>query len=419
MSSYITTLTEDPNAESASSRAPILLIMQLTWTFIVSASLGATRVLGAENSPVNLTQLSPSNFPTIGGTVLTVAWSESAELHGHVGSSDGVKTNITLCRITSTVGHPSFSHAGYGAVSVHLFSATPVNDTAAVCTAPTVLAPGTGTLDVSFDNGTQWTNALPMAYFTLIDAVVARRPYLNETEGQILLSTNPSFRGQTLTVTVTLLLSSGNVTLWGPASVEVQNDTSTLQFSLDPLVPVSVNTDVVVTVLGQNNPQVTIRRRFQRIPLSGLPTGATPSVVDHTTRSLVVGGKPFLGMGWYLNAGRAGNATELFGGLATHGQLGTNQLMPYELVALDPQEQLSFLDHCHASGIRVLFPMQQFGVTGGITVNYSKHWDGSADARAWQAQVVANVTLVKHHPALLGYCTCTCTPCVVLAHRFA
>ena len=46
-----------------------------------------------------------------------------------------------------------------------------------------------------------------------------------------------------------------------------------------------------------------------------------------------------------------------------------------------------------------------------MTTNYSRHFDGSAAAAAWRAQVVANVSLVKNHSALLGYYICDdCCP---------
>ena len=35
-----------------------------------------------------------------------------------------------------------------------------------------------------------------------------------------------------------------------------------------------------------------------------------------------------------------------------------------------------------------------------------RHWDGSAAAAHWEEQVLGNVSLVAHHPALLGYYIC-------------
>jgi len=77
------------------------------------------------------------------------------------------------------------------------------------------------------------------------------------------------------------------------------------------------------------------------------------------------------------------------------------------MVKMTDAEQLLFMDGCHQMGVKVLLPLQRFGQSGsGHARNWSsgyfRHWNGSAAAAAWQAQVEATVDRVRSHPALLG-----------------
>ena len=56
----------------------------------------------------------------------------------------------------------------------------------------------------------------------------------------------------------------------------------------------------------------------------------------------------------------------------------------------------------------MLYPINQFGAhgTGVPSTSYRQHWNGSAAAAAWQAEVVEIVTTFKDHPALLAWYIC-------------
>ena len=63
------------------------------------------------------------------------------------------------------------------------------------------------------------------------------------------------------------------------------------------------------------------------------------------------------------------------------------------------------MDGCNELGVKVIYNMASFGTGGGgpNAVHYDRHWNGSAEAAAWEAHVLGNVSLVKDHPALLGF----------------
>jgi hypothetical protein len=314
-----------------------MINMPTTSTLAVVAALMCVvgHVAGHVHLPsaATLTSVTPSSFPTTGGTELTVSWTTAAAAsaprttstrrhvdadfsrqHGResVSSSSSSSSAVSVatgsgvmvCRIASAAGQPAFSHAGYGTASVHTFPASAVNATAVRCVTPSVISPGNGVLDVSLDGGATWEgNPLPVRYFKLVDAAVGRRPYLDETSGEVLLATDVSLRGQTVSVVVELYLSGRDaapVTLWGPGPTKLVNDTTTLIFPLASL-PATVSADMRVTVWGYSVPgtdsrallatptNVTVWRRFQRAPPSGMSPSVIPSVVDHATRSLRVG----------------------------------------------------------------------------------------------------------------------------------
>ncbi len=87
----------------------------------------------------------------------------------------------------------------------------------------------------------------------------------------------------------------------------------------------------------------------------------------------------------------------------------------YAGIANNATQLLSYLDAAEAAGVKVLWPMQQFGWTGNpacdpLSPSFDKsrpkscnYTDRISDPE-WVAGVTANVSFVMHHPALLGYC---------------
>lgn len=77
--------------------------------------------------------------------------------------------------------------------------------------------------------------------------------------------------------------------------------------------------------------------------------------------------------------------------------------MPDNLAMFNASDQLVYLDWCHHARVKVLYPMSALGFSGATGKdNYRSDWDSPA----WRAAVLANVSLVQHHPALLGWYIC-------------
>ena len=72
------------------------------------------------------------------------------------------------------------------------------------------------------------------------------------------------------------------------------------------------------------------------------------------------------------------------------------------LQALHPPAQLAFLDACATLGVKVMYDMQPLGMTALGGMNYDTDWASAT----WKADVVANVSLVRNHSAILGYYIC-------------
>ena len=127
------------------------------------------------------------------------------------------------------------------------------------------------------------------------DVAIGKRPYVNETEGHLLLTT-PGLAGQRLRVTASLCAGTLGNWSWDVTGGADQE----LSISLAQL-PHLVNNDMLVTVThasgGDNSSS--IRRRFQRAWKSDMRNTVQ---VDHHTRGLRVDGEPWFGVGWYQYA---------------------------------------------------------------------------------------------------------------------
>ena len=96
-------------------------------------------------------------------------------------------------------------------------------------------------------------------------------------------------------------------------------------------------------------------------------SAALPVQVDHAARGLRVDGRPYVGIGWYLD-GMGGVESGLgfatFANMTdylTHAQapLGVNQGMIYRMFTYPPERQLAVLDQLAASGFKVMYEVGQ------------------------------------------------------------
>jgi hypothetical protein len=392
----------------------------------VSAGTSPTTSAGLlASAPPTISSVSPTLLPTTGNTTLLV-WGRSF-----------ATGRLASCRLASATPGTAWTHAGYAGKSDLRFPAKVINDSLLECVPPAVLAPGPGILSVAtncttvpcvlgnwgqhvpWQSGLPWAEPVQVTYFTLVDATVGRRPYINETVAELLIATHVSLRGTPLEVSAFLPADQAHTERAGSSwkwRIRPQNGSDIVSFPLKGLPP-TINTDLRITITAQVGVNFTRWRRFQRAPPLPADSHAVPVVVDHHTKSLNVGGKLFIGLGWYLGLADW-NGTEhvkivpetILELVRTQAALGVNQVLVIEsqVRKWSNMELLAFMDGCHEHGVKVIHPMMSFGTGGGgpNAQHYERHWDGSAAAAQWKAQVLANVTLIKDHPALLGYSIC-------------
>ena len=78
------------------------------------------------------------------------------------------------------------------------------------------------------------------------------------------------------------------------------NGSNALELGLgSSALPATVNADMKIVITLPDGTVVTKWRRFMRA--SPPPPGVIPAQVDHWRRGLLVGGEPFLGVGFYIS----------------------------------------------------------------------------------------------------------------------
>ena len=248
----------------------------------------------------------------------------------------GFSNRSVFCRID-----PAHSPTQFSFDTGVTINCTVVSDKLARCNLTDAewpaLAPGPGLLKMSND-GSEWSNAVAVNYDYLFDVALDRRPYVSEANGHVLLRCNASLVGQGgVTVLASLPSLSASLGRW-----EVTlNGSNVLAFPLGHL-PATVNTDVkiVVATTSPTAKSVVKWRRFMRAPTPAAG-GAVAVQVDHSRRSLLVGGEPFFGTGWYSGTGNGtgdsaftpdsgtGHWSEsIYTRIEMQARLGDNMMMP-------------------------------------------------------------------------------------------
>ena len=133
--------------------------------------------------------------------------------------------------------------------------------------------------------------------------------------------------------------------------------------------------------------------------------------VDHSTRSLLIDGRPWAGAGFYYsgNYERAivnsfPNFTEYVIHSAAANRL--NQGMIYRLHLYPPEQQLAFMDQVASVGFKVIYEMPQMDhCNGSATPDQETRCNLLHDQKSPGFKLLnETVQLIKGHPALLGYC---------------
>ena len=298
-----------------------------------------------------------------------------------------------------------------------MFPAEIVSSTQIICRGvPNVVAPGPGTLVISLHHqkNTSITYlSANMSYFNPIDFAISKRPYINELDGNILLRFDSEYFQANEQFKITAELPAA-----GP-SAQWEWDTSTsphlfpsfpnviLPLSFATTLPPntkSIHNDISVTVTRVlDGTQYVRSRRFHRVPPPLPNSTVVPVQVDHTKRSLLVNGKTFRMQGYYMGTDHpTNNSFWLKHELSLIEQklvpVGLNVGLFYDLQNEPLDVQRQFLDGCHRAGFKVIYPIG----TGKVQINHG----GPFDQPAMLKELIANITFVKDHPAILGYEIC-------------
>ena len=258
-----------------------------------------------------------------------------------------VAANRTICALYSAgVGdgqliygvRPAFT---FGSASRNFSASGLKNRSCAACVLPPVIVPGPCEIalgimsDETAGGNISWSAGTRVAYYDPVEASFSMRPYIDESNGSLLLAPHFSMvKYSTFDVTLHLPFARADAQVYRWKDLNASNREHSLSFSLGGLPP-TVNQDCrVVVSFANGGPTLERLRRLQRAPQ--LPANSTvlPVQVDHATRSLRIDGRVWRGIGYYM--ADFGNGGYFWGfdglddlalrGLAPHG---INQAMLY------------------------------------------------------------------------------------------
>jgi hypothetical protein len=307
---------------------------------------------------------------------------------------------------------------------------------------PPVLVGGPGQLSISLDGNTSWSAGVPIMFFDAVSATVARRPYFAEEGGYMILQSDPALDGATLDVSI--LLTPFNKSWWfrglpGGAKARL------LPLSFAGL-PQRINNDLVVTVTVRGvgnwrgpwrsvgNPYInwpfvsrkvagaiiTTIKMYTRLIRAGPPpssSGAVPVQIDHEhTGSLLVGGKRFVGIGWYVNLNLPTcvsganprnvcdegipNMESMAEHVVTLGKQGVNLLFIYHLSSYNASAQKWLLDQASNAGIKLLL-----GLPTAPPGGYEACGEWQNDT-GYKSRIARSIAVAQDHPATLVFFLC-------------
>ena len=165
---------------------------------------------------------------------------------------------------------------------------------------------------------------------------------------------------------------------------------------------------LITTRMELSGEAVSVWRRFCRVPPPPNGSSIVPVQLDATRGALRVGGKPWLGRGYYINGLASNGSTDEWpdhGGLAAAlprltevfkpGDVPViNWGLPYNLGVFPAAFQLELLDAATAVGLKVIYDLTDTGINfQHLKAGFSSRLDNLERA----------VALVRNHSALLGY----------------
>jgi hypothetical protein len=361
--------------------------------------------------PPSIATLSSSRFMVQRSAPVTVAGSGFRE----------AAPGAAQCRLKPSAygtshgqGGTTWSWGGTEYGSPILFSnMTVINATHATCTPPdasspaaAVLVEGPGTLAVSMD-GKNFSNEVRIDYVNLASIALGRRPYVAETAGHIVFRSDVSLTGSQLRVHASLPSVPGKAWDWSPVAGGTD---LMLPLSFDGL-PERVHNDMNITCTLPDGSSFSVWRRFMKVPAPPPGSSIEPVQLDATRSGILIGGKPFIGRGYYISGLKNNESIperqrySVPRGIAAEIARLTEVVKPgdppvinmgeiYGLGGFSPADQLAVLDAAAAVGFKVQYDLQ----TPGIQIDKGGPFDNETSIQA----MTENVRLVRNHSALLG-----------------
>ena len=264
--------------------------------------------------------------------------------------------------------------------------ATVHNSTHATCLPPSDMAAATNNATialsnncgaVSRDNVTKddqcrnedaiWSSPAYYALYPTVSIAVGRRPYIQEDQGHLFVTTAFSPELLHLIATSSSPPPGGNFR----CRVEVhvgqsriddgtweagRQENAQFTFNLD-ILPPRVDDQLGVILRCSYNVTIKKMRRFQRVKPEGELPPTSYSQVDHSNTGVRLGGKPFVGVGFYMSGSPQSSSgysvKETKNKFFEQSKRGMNMMMLYGGSSLSREEQIEILDAAGSVGMKI------------------------------------------------------------------
>ena len=360
-------------------------------TIITTISAMVTAVTATKTITVN-----PTLFATEGGTKVIV----------ELNNINTPTNNNIWCRITPPKGGTTFGVKGYRIRGIVDFPGIVMNNNTITCNPPQAISNGPAYFSVSIDNKTSWIGNEQVTYINLFEVAVDKRPYVTETSGKLLVHKHASINSNDVK-NITLYLPSLQLKWeWEKKDIAFSDfgrNELALEFTFEKFSNNNVHSDVEIFItMATSDGKTTIfnyLKRFHKVSPPSKNSKVEIVQVNHATKHLIVNGNTYIGNGFYVSHAPMSieNATFFF---RTMNSLNINQFMFYGMPSLENNYILQLFDTAYKHDCKILYQS-----VGDHSIIKNGGPFNNTDL-PWYRHFINNITLVKDHPALLGYYIC-------------
>ena len=324
-------------------------------------------------------------------------------------------------------------------------SATVINSTHLTCHTIATQNGSPAFVSVSMDNGITFSNKTAIDVVPAFEWALSRRPYVSEPTGSIIYKVHPSvlvdrdgvvsfvlegllrphhgnesgdftphYFDHHTSVGLDLAAAGADPLIQATITVTSANLTGEVSFPISDL-PATVYEDFVLSV-STRKLSATKWKRFHKVPPPAATSNVTVFSVDHTTAGMLMGQAespwlPFTALGWFNSPFEYAHesvgdmsliAKDVPMFVARGGSFVTEwSKKGHTLVRVgcdhqtDPELLLAILDECERAGIYMMY-----------TPSMANSIVNTHESGFPMQDLIANLTLIKNHPALWGYYIC-------------